>query len=109
MTQSRQRQFEVECGILLAEAPQTKPPKMYQIVLFNDDFTPMDFVVEVLRIFFFKTKPKAEEIMLKIHTTGKAVCGIYTKNVAEMKISQVRRYARDHEHPLRCEMQPLDG
>lgn len=110
MAHQSSQQQEFEYGILLEELqPEVKPPKMYQVVMFNDDFTPMDFVVEVLRVFFFKPKPKAEEIMLKIHTTGKAVCGIYTKNVAEMKVSQVMRYSSEHEHPLRCEMQALDG
>ena len=99
---------EKEYGVLLEDSPEVAPPKMYQVVMYNDDFTPMDFVVELLRIFFFKPKPKAMEIMLKIHTTGKAVCGIYTKNVAEMKVTQVRRYSAEHEYPLRCDLQPLD-
>jgi ATP-dependent Clp protease adaptor protein ClpS len=89
--------------------PQIKTPKMYQIILYNDDFTPMDFVVEILRLFFLKSKAKASEIMLKVHTVGKAVCGIYTKNIAETKVSQVRAYAAHHEYPLRCEMIALDS
>jgi len=98
-----------EVGVLLEErTPETAKPSMYQVVLFNDDFTPMDFVVEILRVFFFKSKPKAMEIMLKIHLSGKGVCGIYTKNVAEMKVAQVRKHGEKNEYPLRCEMQPID-
>ena len=101
---------QYDVGILLAEqTPEAKPPNMYEVIMYNDNYTPMDFVVDLLRIFFFKPKPKAMEIMLKIHTSGKAVCGIYTKNVAEMKMSQVHRYSTEHEYPLRCEIQPLDG
>ena len=97
-----------EASILMEEAaPEVVVPSMYQVVMLNDDFTPMDFVIEVLRIFFFKSKPKAMEIMLKIHLSGKGVCGIYTKNVAEMKVAQVLKYSRENEYPLRCEMQPL--
>lgn len=110
MSERDRRISKVESGVILSEkSPETKPPKMYEVIMYNDNFTPMDFVVDLLRIFFFKPKPKAMEIMLKIHTGGKAVCGIYTKNVAEMKISQVHRYSTEHEYPLRCDIQPLDG
>ena len=105
-----QEQHLIDVSVILKEAePKLKPPQMYQAVIHNDDFTPMDFVVEVLRIFFFKSKAKATEIMLRVHSTGKAVCGVYTKNIAETKVSQVRAYARQHEHPLRCEMLPIDA
>ena len=106
---NRQRdQQQTESSILLEErTARARPPRMYQIVMLNDDFTPMDFVVEVLRTFFFKSKPKAMEIMLKIHTTGRAVCGIYTKNVAEMKVTQVARFCKQHEHPLFCKIRPF--
>lgn len=100
---------ETRSGVVLEEAlPELKPPCMYQVLLYNDDFTPMDFVVEVLKLFFFKPQAVAQEMMLRIHTTGKVVCGIYTKNVAETKVLQVRKYSIEHEHPLRCDMQALD-
>ncbi len=105
-----ERYPDAHASILLKDSPfEVKPPAMYQVMIYNDDFTPMDFVVEVLRIFFFKSKGRATEIMLKVHTQGKAVCGVYTKNVAETKVTQVRSYARQHEYPLRCEMMPIDS
>src|SRR3990167_4308327 len=105
-----QEHHTIDVSILLRESPpKIKPPQMYQVLIYNDDFTPMDFVVEILRIFFLKSKAKATEIMIRVHTTGKAVCGIYTKNIAETKVSQVRTYARQHEYPLRCEMLPIDS
>lgn len=101
---------EPDVGILLEEVePQLKQPQMYQVILYNDDFTPMDFVVEILRIFFFKSKAKANEIMLRVHCAGKAVCGVYTKNVAETKVSQVRAYSEQNEYPLKCDMIPVEG
>lgn len=100
---------DFDFGVMLKEPiVDTRPPPMYQVVIYNDDFTPMDFVVEVLRIFFFKSKGKATEIMMRVHQTGKAVCGIYTKSIAETKVMQVRTYAKQHEYPLRCEMQPVE-
>ncbi len=99
-----------DASLLLKEAPpKVKPPQMYQVVIFNDDFTPMEFVVEVLRIFFLKSKTKATEIMFRVHATGKAVCGIYTKNIAETKVAQVRAYSKQHEYPLKCGMMPIDS
>jgi len=105
-----QEQYQTDAGVLLKESPpKLKPPTMYQVILYNDDFTPMDFVVEILRIFFFKSKAKATEIMLRVHHQGKAVCGVYTRSIAETKVTQVRAYAKQHEHPLRCEMMPIDS
>jgi ATP-dependent Clp protease adaptor protein ClpS len=98
-----------DVGIVTEEMlPELKPPQMYQVIIYNDDFTPMDFVVEILRIFFYKSQAKASEIMFRVHSTGKAVCGVYTKNVAETKVSQVRAYSQQNEYPLRCDMQPID-
>ncbi|MES2663258.1 MAG: ATP-dependent Clp protease adapter ClpS [Pseudomonadota bacterium] len=77
-----------------------QPPSKYQIVIMNDDFTPMDFVVEVLQKFFSMSIEKATEVMLAIHTQGYAVAGIYSKDIAETKVAIVNRYAREHEHPL---------
>ena len=81
------------------------PPPMYQVWLLNDDYTPMDFVVTVLTDFFYKNAEQAEQIMLKVHHEGKAVCGEYPRDVAETKVVRVARYARAHGHPLQCVME----
>ncbi len=89
--------------VLIQEGkPQLKQPSMYQVVMYNDDFTPMEFVVTVLEGFFNMDRVRATRVMYQIHTSGKAVCGIYTKDVAETKVDQVVEYARRHEHPLLC-------
>ncbi|NCN42865.1 MAG: ATP-dependent Clp protease adapter ClpS [Piscirickettsiaceae bacterium CG_4_9_14_3_um_filter_43_564] len=84
---------------------QLKPPKRYQVVLLNDDFTPMDFVVEVLSRFFGMSEDKANAVMLAVHRQGKGICGVYSKEVAEMKVAQVNQFSRTHQHPLQCEME----
>lgn len=81
-----------------------KPP-MYNVVLLNDDYTPMDFVVEVLRKFFNMDSDRATDIMLDIHYKGKARCGTYTAEIAETKVSQVSSYAQENQHPLQCKME----
>jgi ATP-dependent Clp protease adaptor protein ClpS len=85
--------------------PQTRPPKMYKVLLLNDDFTPMDFVVYVLRRFFNKTETAAEQIMMDVHKKGSGIAGVYSLEIAEMKVMQVNHYARSQQHPLRCEME----
>ena len=92
------------------EAPKTaktKPPAMFRVVLLNDDFTPMDFVIDVLERFFNKNREQATQIMLKVHTEGSGVCGIYPHGIAETKVSQVLAYANEHQHPLQCAMQEI--
>jgi len=84
---------------------QTKPPPMYQVVMYNDDYTPMEFVVEVLQTFFALPRERATQIMLKVHTEGRGVCGIYPKDVASSKVEQVTEYSRRHQHPLQCAME----
>jgi len=96
-----------DTAVQVAE-PQLKEPIMYQVVLLNDDYTPMDFVVELLQMFFFHPTEKATKIMLEIHNAGKGVCGIYTEDVAATKSSMVNQYSQDNEHPLRCEFEPCD-
>lgn len=86
--------------------PKLKRPRRYKVVLLNDDFTPMEFVVELLEVFFGMNREVATRVMLKVHMEGKAVCGVYTKDVAETKVAQVNQYARDNEHPLLCEIEP---
>ena len=85
--------------------PKLKPPPMYKVVLLNDDYTPMEFVVDVLQIFFGMDREAATRIMLTVHTQGKAVCGIYTRDIAETKAAQVNQYAKESQHPLLCEIE----
>ncbi|MDD5056268.1 MAG: ATP-dependent Clp protease adapter ClpS [Sideroxydans sp.] len=92
-------------NILLLERGKTKPPKLYKVVLLNDDFTTMEFVIEVLQLFFAKSTEQAMQIMLKVHNEGSAVCGLYPRDIAETKVSQVMGYATQHGHPLRCRME----
>lgn len=91
-----------------AEKPKLKRPPLYKVILLNDDYTPMDFVVEVLQIFFGMDRHKATQIMLHVHTRGKGVCGVYTHDIAETKVSQVNSYSREHQHPLLCIMEETD-
>lgn len=93
------REFETE------EIASTKKPRMYKVFLLNDDYTTMDFVVDVLIEIFGKTYSEAVEIMLLVHKNGKGLCGIYTYEIAETKISQVRKRARENEFPLRAVME----
>ncbi len=96
-------------GVAVAPAkPELKRPSLYRVVMLNDDFTPMDFVVEVLQKFFGMDLDKATQTMLQVHTRGKANCGTYSKDVAETKAAQVMGFARDHEHPLMCEVERVD-
>lgn len=82
-----------------------KQPPMFKVMILNDDYTPMDFVVEVLETFFSMNREKATRIMLQVHTKGHGVCGIFTYDVAETKVAQVNDYARQNEHPLLCQME----
>ncbi|WP_434143811.1 ATP-dependent Clp protease adapter ClpS [Photobacterium leiognathi] len=94
-----------DSDILEEEEIQVKPPSMYKVILNNDDYTPMDFVIDVLQTFFSMDLEKAAELMLAVHYEGKAVCGTFTAEVAETKVAQVMMYAREHEHPLLCTME----
>lgn len=85
--------------------PQLKRPPLYKVILLNDDFTPMDFVVEVLTDFFNMSQEKATQVMLQVHTQGVGVCGTYAKDVAETKVHIVNEYSREHHHPLMCTME----
>ena len=94
--------------VLERRTQRTKPPQMYQVVLLNDDFTPMEFVVIVIQEFFNKDRETATQIMLKIHLDGRGVCGVYTKDVAATKVDQVTEAARKHGHPLQCICEPVE-
>lgn len=85
---------------------RTAPPPMYQVVLLNDDYTPMEFVVKVLQKFFGKNSEDATRIMLQVHHEGRAVCGVYPRDLAATRIAQVSQYARARQHPLQCIMEP---
>ena len=88
--------------------PKLKPPAMYKVLMMNDDYTPMDFVVEVLQTFFAKSDEQAMQIMLAVHNKGAAICGVFSKDIAETKAALVNDYARDCQHPLLCEVIPAE-
>ncbi len=97
-------------GLALQESkPALKRPPLFKVVLINDDYTPMEFVVEVLEMFFRMNREQATHVMLTVHTQGKGVCGIFTRDIAETKAAQVNQYAREHEHPLLCEIEASEG
>ena len=86
-------------------APKLKRPPLFQVLLLNDDYTPMEFVVDVLEKIFGMDRVKATRVMLEVHTRGKGVCGVFTAEIAETKVAQVTAYARQHQHPLLCTME----
>src|SRR4030066_455258 len=94
-----------ETPVLETVKSRLKSPPLFKVVLLNDDFTPMEFVVEVLQQFFSKTYEQATEIMLKVHTEGAGLCGGYPKAIAATKVEQVVAFARQHQHPLQCVME----
>ncbi len=105
MTGKRER--ENEWGVVAEEAtPEVARPTMYKVILLNDDYTPMEFVIELLEVIFNFNKEKATEIMLLVHNTGQGVCGVFTHEVAETKVAQVNEFARLNEYPLLCTMEP---
>jgi ATP-dependent Clp protease adaptor protein ClpS len=92
-------------GTIVKARPKTKKPSMYRVLLLNDDYTPMEFVVHVLERFFGKSREEATEIMLHVHHRGVGVCGVFTYEVAETKVAQTIEFARRHQHPLQCTME----
>ncbi|HVC29010.1 MAG TPA: ATP-dependent Clp protease adapter ClpS [Gammaproteobacteria bacterium] len=93
-------------GLVVEEAkPRIKRPPLYKVVLLNDDYTPMEFVVEILQTFFRMNRTQATQIMLHVHTRGKGVCGVFTYEIAETKAAQVNDYSRKHQHPLLCTLE----
>ena len=91
--------------LLEAQRSKLKPPPMFKVMLLNDDFTPMEFVVLVLQKFFSMTRERATQVMLKVHREGIGVCGVYPRDLATTKVQQVAAYARRHQHPLQCVME----
>lgn len=104
---SGSNEFDGNLAVLEAK-PKLKRPPMYKVLMLNDDYTPMDFVVEILERFFAMSREKATKIMLTVHIHGKAVCGVYTRDIAETKAAQVNQYAREHQHPLLCEVEAVE-
>ncbi len=103
---AEERRHDQGTGTAIKESkPALKRPPLYKVVLINDDYTPMEFVVLVLEKFFGMGREKATRIMLAVHMHGKGVCGVFTRDVAETKVEQVNQYARDNEHPLLCTME----
>ena len=95
-----------ETGLTVQEArPKVRRPPLFKVLLLNDDYTPMEFVVQVFETFFGMSREKATQIMLHVHTRGVGVCGVYTRDIAETKVQQVNDYSRTHQHPLMCTME----
>lgn len=102
----KEKQHSGDQGLSVLEArPKLQRPRMYKVVLHNDDYTPMEFVVLLLEQVFGMSREKATQIMLHVHTRGKGICGVYTREVAETKVAQVNDYSRQNQHPLLCAME----
>ena len=95
-------------AVVEAVRPKLAKPPLFQVVLLNDDYTPMHFVVEVLQVFFIMDYEKANQVMLHVHQRGKGVCGVFTREIAETKVAQVNQHSRESKHPLMCEMEEAD-
>ncbi len=95
-------------GLAVEESrPKTKKPPLFRVVLLNDDYTPMEFVVEILEMIFGMDRPKATRVMLEVHTKGKGVCGVFTYEIAETKVAQVCSFADQNQHPLMCTLEEI--
>ena len=106
MSKKLQQPDYFDDGLALEEAkPKLKKPPMYKVVIINDDYTPMEFVVHILEVFFAMNREKATNIMLNVHTQGKGICGIYTRDIAETKVAQVNEYSKQNQHPLLCTLE----
>ena len=92
-------------GVVVKAKPKTKKPSMYKVLMLNDDYTPMEFVVHILERFFNKSRQEATRIMMHVHRRGVGICGVYTYEVAETKVTQVMDFARQHQHPLPCTLE----
>lgn len=106
MNERTDNQHDEDDGVAVEESkPKLTRPPMYKVILLNDDYTPMEFVVEVLETFFRMEREKATQVMLHVHTRGVGVCGVYTREIAETKVAQVNDYSQHHHHPLLCAME----
>ena len=97
--------FEEDLGVITKEKPDIKKPNMYAVVLINDDYTPMEFVIYVLQTIFKKNYEEAKKVMLLVHNEGKGICGIFPLDIAETKANQVIEFSRINQHPLECKVQ----
>ena len=99
-------QQSLDAPIVQEAKPKLQKPQLYKVILLNDDYTPMEFVVIILERFFAKNREDATRIMMHVHQRGIGVCGIYTREIAETKVQQVLTYAQEHQHPLQCTLEP---
>ena len=104
MSEKINEYFDDELAIQEAK-PTTERPPLYKVILVNDDFTPMEFVVHILELFFSVDRENATRIMLEVHTSGKGICGLFTREIAETKVSLVNDYSQESQHPLLCTME----
>ena len=105
MSQRDSKHDNGQTGVITRTAPKTKKPALYKVLLPNDDYTPMEFVIVVLERFFNKGRDEATRIMLHVHQKGVGICGVFTFEIAETKVTQVMDFARKHQHPLQCTME----
>ena len=105
MSPNKDKLEDTDGGLALAKRTQTKKPALYRVIMLNDDYTPMEFVVLILQRFFGHNTQTAQKIMLHVHQRGVGVCGVYTYEIAETKINQVMTFARQNEHPLQLQME----
>ena len=96
---------DIETGVATRTRPRTKKPSNYKVLMLNDDYTPMEFVVDVLQNIFQKNREEATEVMLHVHQKGVGICGVYTYEIAETKVTQTVDYARKNQHPLQCTLE----
>jgi ATP-dependent Clp protease adaptor protein ClpS len=96
---------ENSTGVVVKTKPKTRKPSLYKVLMLNDDYTPMEFVIHVLERFFAKNRDEATRIMMNVHRRGVGICGVYTYEVAETKVTQVMDFARQHQHPLQCTLE----
>ena len=105
---NQQSDYDYDGGLAVEEdKPKLKPPKQYKVVLVNDDYTPMEFVIHVLAAFFGMDHAKATRVMMAVHTKGKGICGIFSYEIAETKVDQVNEYSKMNQHPLMCTMEEV--
>ena len=98
--------YDIAGGLAVEEEkPKLKPPKQYKVIVLNDDYTPMEFVIQVLMVFFGMDDAKATRVMMSVHTKGKGICGIFSHEIAETKVDQVNEFSRMNQHPLMCTME----
>jgi ATP-dependent Clp protease adaptor protein ClpS len=106
MSKPQRPDSEPQRGVAVAEAePKVRHPPLFRVLLLNDDYTPMEFVVDILEKFFAMDRNHATRVMLEVHTRGSGICGAFTYEIAETKVAQVINYAREHQHPLMCTME----